>query len=122
MPRNMSFRLTTDQIKNRTKTVTRRVGWDCLKPGEIVNACVKCMGFKKGEKIERLCQIRIVDVRQERLVSMHVYDPGNMEARLEGFPKMSNQQFIDMFCENMKCDEDTEVNRIEFEYVDGEST
>jgi len=27
MPRNMSFMLTTEQIKNRTKTVTRRLGW-----------------------------------------------------------------------------------------------
>jgi len=30
--------LTTAQIKNRTKTVTRRTGWAFLKPGDIVNS------------------------------------------------------------------------------------
>jgi len=49
--RNMSFFLTTDQIRNKTKTVTRRDGWLFLKPGDIVQACVKCQGLKKGEKI-----------------------------------------------------------------------
>ena len=32
--RNMSFALTTPQIMEGTKTVTRRVGWLRLKPGE----------------------------------------------------------------------------------------
>ena len=53
MPRNMSFSLTTDQVRNRTKTVTRRLGWwknkhgkRLLQVGDIVNACVKCMGLQ----------------------------------------------------------------------------
>lgn len=41
MPRNMSFALTTDQVKDRVKTVTRRNGWWFLKPGDIVNAVKK---------------------------------------------------------------------------------
>lgn len=36
--RNMSFALTTPQILNRSKTVTRRAGWSFLKPGDIVCA------------------------------------------------------------------------------------
>jgi hypothetical protein len=30
----MSFMLTIDQVKNKTKTVTRRTGWTFLKPGD----------------------------------------------------------------------------------------
>lgn len=32
--RNMSFALTTKQIINRTKTITRRFGWWFLRPGD----------------------------------------------------------------------------------------
>ena len=41
MPRNMSFMITKEQVRNRTKTVTRRLGWAFLKPGDIVNAVEK---------------------------------------------------------------------------------
>ena len=51
MPRNISFALTTQQFKNKTKTVTHRFGWHSLQPGDILCAIEKCMGFKKGEKI-----------------------------------------------------------------------
>ena len=34
--RHMSFALTTKQIKSRTKTVTRRLGWTFLKPGDLI--------------------------------------------------------------------------------------
>lgn len=70
MPRNMSFSMTTEQIRNRTKTVTRRLGWEFLKPGDVVNAVVKAMGLKPGEKVERLCQLRVKNVRRERLSKM----------------------------------------------------
>jgi hypothetical protein len=112
MPRNMSFTLTTTQIRNRTKTVTRRLGWSFLKPGDIINACVKCMGLKKNEKIERLCQIRITSIHQEPLNKIT-----QVECIKEGFPEMTPVQFIQMFTEHMKCTSETLVNRIEFEYV-----
>ena len=65
--RNMSFSATTEQIRNGTKTVTRRLGWTFLKPGDVVMACVKCQGLKKGEKVEKIRPIRIVSVRKEPL-------------------------------------------------------
>ena len=65
--RNMSFALTTEQIRARTKTVTRRLGWEFLKPGDLVQAVVKCQGLKKGEKVEPLAELRIVAVRRESL-------------------------------------------------------
>lgn len=124
MPRNISFSLTTDQIRNRTKTVTRRTGWKQLVAGEVLNACVKCMGLKPGEKIERICQIRVVDVTQESLRSL-VDDPdyGRPECDLEGFPGMSGAEFVGMFCKSHKgCTVNTTVTRIEFTYVGGKAT
>lgn len=114
MPRNISFMLTTDQIQNRTKFVTRRIGWKFLKPGDILNACKKCMGLKPGEKIERLAQIRVVSVFREELrdIAGWPYD-----TKWEGFPEMTAPQFVAMFCREMKCDPYTEVTRIEFEYL-----
>lgn len=124
MPRNISFALTTEQIRNRTKTVTRRLGWKNLKKGEILNACVKCMGLKPGEKIERLGQIRVVSVKQEPLVRMMQSSYGVAEAAKEGFPEMTGSEFVKMFCEHMRPLHGvaTEVTRIEFEYVDAVQT
>ena len=121
MARNMSFALTTDQIRNRTKTVTRRIGWGFLNPGDIVNACVKCMGLKPGEKIQRLGQIRIVSTRIEPLSRMvHEIEYGREEAAKEGFPGMMGVEFVVLFCDAMRpaFGSDTFVNRIEFEYVE----
>ncbi len=113
MPRNMSFMLTTEQIRDRTKTVTRRIGWWLLKPGDILNAVEKAQGLKKGEKIRRLCAIRIVSTRAERL---RVISPADVDR--EGFPHLSPAEFVRMFCKHMGATPDQKVNRIEFEYVD----
>ena len=59
MARNMSFAITTSQVRDRSKTVTRRLGWRFLKRGDVVCAVVKNMGLKKGEKVQRLCRILI---------------------------------------------------------------
>ena len=135
MPRNISFFLTTEPIRNRTKTVTRRLGWKNVKRGEILNACVKCQGLKPGEKIEKLCKIRVTDARPEPLNFMESQDDlvrdlmevwndvdypkdyGDTEAVKEGFPNMTGAEFVGMFCENMKCQPETKVTRIEFEYI-----
>jgi len=119
MARNISFALTTDQFRNRSKTVTRRKGWKFLKPGDVLNACVKCMGLKPGEKIERLGQIRVVDVREERLDLM-IANPeyGSQDATKEGFLELTGHDFVMMFCDHMRCLPADYVTRIEFEYVD----
>jgi hypothetical protein len=117
MPRNISFALTTDQIRDRSKTVTRRKGWKFLKAGDVLNACVKCQGLKPGEKIERLCQIRVVSVRREQLSDIWMRgDYGWREVALEGFPDMTPHGFADMFCKHMGGDHGQMVTRIEFEY------
>lgn len=119
MPRNMSFSMTTDQVRHRTKTVTRRLGWKNLKPGQILNACVKCMGLRPGEQVERICKIRVRSVIRLELAAM-LNQAGNGEATAEGFPQLSNAEFVQMFCRSMNCEPWHVVTRIEFEYVDEE--
>lgn len=123
MPRNISFSLTTAQVRAKTKTVTRRMGWLSLKKGDVLNACVKCMGLKPGEKIEVICQIRVTDVRREllrRMVKEGKY--GADECRREGFPRMGPHEFVTFFCgsHGIKTDDlgntEAKVTRIEFEY------
>jgi len=112
MPRNMSFMLTTNQIRARTKDVTRRLGWWFLKPGDVLNACEKCQGLKKGEKIKRICQIQVVSTSPEPLDSISQTD-----CNREGFPQLMSFEFTTMFVREMKCSRSEIVNRIEFKYI-----
>lgn len=111
--RHMSFFLTTDQVRKRTKTVTRRVGWWNVKRGEVIAACVKCQGLKKGEQVEQIAMIR---VRDSTLGHLDEITPD--EVVREGFPGMSCEEFVAMFCKTHKgATPRTIINRIEFEYV-----
>jgi len=109
----MSFALTTEQVRAGTKTVTRRFGWGFLKPGDVVNACVKCMGLRKGESIEKIRPIRIVSTRWEPLDAITAED-----CVREGFPEMTPGEFVAMLTGHYGCAPDKPVNRIEFEYVE----
>jgi hypothetical protein len=111
--RNISFAMTTSQFRNRSKTVTRRLGWHNLQAGDELMACVKCMGLKSGESIEKLGPIRVVKVTHEELRLCT-----DQDAVREGFPQLSGAKFVAMFCEIMKCKPDRLVTRIEFEYLD----
>lgn len=111
--RNMSFALTTEQILARTKTVTRRMGWAFLKPGDRIQAIEKGMGLKKGETVRRLAVLRIEQVTREPLVS----GLSHVDVYREGFPNLTPAEFVDMFCRTHKgCTPDTVVTRIEFTY------
>lgn len=77
--RNMSFALTAEQIIQGTKTVTRRLGWLNLQPGDMIQPVNKCMGLKKGEKpIPLRGPLRVVSVRREPLIQMWL-DPKNRD-------------------------------------------
>ena len=112
MPRNMSFAITTEQAYNKTKTVTRRLGWWFLRAGDIVQQVEKGMGLKKGERVKKIHLIRIVDTRPEALLRI-THD----DVKREGFPDMTPYEFVNMFCEHNGCLTDDVVNRIEFEYL-----
>lgn len=109
----MSFSLTTQQMRDHTKTVTRRNGWGHLKPGDLVQACVKCRGLKKGEGIEKIGDIRIVSTSWVPLRQIDAVDVVR-----EGFPEMSPEAFIAMFMKSHRgIGRADAVNRIEFEHV-----
>ena len=110
--RNMSFALTEPQIMDRTKTVTRRLQWENLKPGTKLQAVRKAMGLRKGERMVRLETIETIDVRREPL---NVITPEDV-AR-EGYPGETPSQFVVRFCGAMHCDPDQEITRIEFTYA-----
>jgi hypothetical protein len=106
--RNMSFALTTDQIMEGTKTVTRRLGWLNLKP---------------GDKLDVLRDpLTVISVRREPLQAMtDDLDYGFLECELEGFGTHPYYKwpssFVAMFCATHKgCTPETMVTRIEFNY------
>jgi len=111
--RNMSFSITTQQMRERKKTVTRRMGWSFLKEGEIIAAIEKGQGLKKGEKVVHIGKIKIISIRAEYLSEITLD-----EVKREGFPEMNVPQFIHMFCKANHCEPHTLVNRIEFERID----
>ncbi len=112
MARNMSFAMTTEQFKARTKTVTRRFGWWFLRPGDVVRGVEKAMGLKKGEKVVPLGMIRIVSVRAEPLCAITEDD-----VIKEGFPDLTPDAFVTMLVNHYGVAPDATVNRIEFEYI-----
>lgn len=121
--RNMSFMLTTDQIRNRTKSVTRRLGWKNVKPGELIQAVVKGQGIKKGEKVEKLAIIRVKASRQEAIQALlDDRSYGRVECAREGFLDSAYAdpyEFVRFFCRSHnRCTPETVVTRIEFEYID----
>jgi hypothetical protein len=116
--RNMSFALTADQILNQTKTVTRRLGWQFLRPGDLIQPVKKCQGLKAGEKVERLGPpIKVTSVRREPLEAILNEWSG---AALEGFSEMTTRQFWLFFSNANKCPLTATVTRIGFEYMKGE--
>lgn len=120
MPRMMSFSMTKDAVREGTKTVTRRTGWHFLKPGDVLWAVEQAMGLPKGGHVVKIRLIRVVSVEQQGLGALLSGNRGRWpldEMVREGFPGMTPQAFIDMFCEANGWHPEWEVNRIEFEYV-----
>jgi hypothetical protein len=128
--RNISFALTTQQVRDRIKTVTRRVGWEFLRPGDRLQAIVKGQGLKRGEHPEKICVIEVVDVRREALGRMLEDFIGAMGERKYGIEECvkegfgdhktlwSPTWFVDFFCQSHKgCTPRTIITRIEFKYV-----
>lgn len=121
--RNISFVLTTSQILDQSKDVTRRLGWEFLKVGDLLQPVKKCMGLRPGETIQRLgCPIRVVGMRREPLSRMtEDLDYGFEEVRREGFEHSRMycvpSAWVEMFCNTHKgCTPATVITRIEFAY------
>lgn len=112
MPRLMAVSLTTDQVRNRTKTVTRRTGWRTLQPGTRLTLCKKVMGRKPGEPLDRIVDVEVTSTRREQLADVTAAD-----VAAEGFPDWSTQQFVQFFCTSHGCTPATQVTRIEWRYL-----
>jgi hypothetical protein len=108
----MSFSMTTAQFLEGTKTVTRRLKWDFLKPGDILQGVEKTTCLKKGEKVKRLGLLRVVSVRKEPLNAITKTD-----CIREGFPNLTTKQFVDMLSGHYGIAPSTPVNRIAFEHI-----
>jgi len=111
--RNMSFSLTTEQIRNQTKTVTRRVGWEDLKAGDLIQAVEKCQGLRRGEQVKKICIISIISVRREKLNDIY---KNSGDVIREGFLELNPVQFVMMFCKANTCKPEKVITRIEFSY------
>jgi hypothetical protein len=119
MPRIISFALTTDQFRDRSKTVTRRLGWRSLRAGTPLTTVVQSQGLKKGQKVTRLGLIRVIDVRREPLNRMCLdLEYGREECTREGFPELSPAGFVSAFCLGHNCKPDAMITRIEYGYVE----
>ncbi|MEU5407441.1 hypothetical protein [Nocardia asteroides] len=118
MPRLMSVSLTEDQVRSRTKTVTRRVGWRMLAAGDHLTLCRKVMGRKPDEPLVRIVDVEVLSVRREPL---NVISADDLAA--EGFPWMTRPEFVEFFCATHRgCGPETEVTRIEWRYLTQAST
>lgn len=121
--RNISFAMTEQQVLEGSKTVTRRIGWERLKPGDLLRPVRKAMGLRSGEKMVVLRDpIRVVGVRREALSRMtEDLDYGFDECAKEGFGLHPDYRwpsaFVAMFCASHRgCTPQTVVTRIEFSY------
>lgn len=110
----MSFALTTEQVRRRQKTVTRRNGWRFAKVGDVVQPVIKCQGIPKGGHVEKIGgPIRFVEVWHERLNTIT-----SAEVRREGFPTLSRRGFVALYLEANGGPRDQLVTRIRFEYLE----
>ena len=112
---NMSFALTTEQVRAQTKTVTRRQGWTDAQPGDIVQPVVKRRGIPKGGHVEKIgCPIRFLSVDREPITEVHLRPH---EVEREGFPDWTPDQFITFYCKENHVQPGYLCTRIEFAYT-----
>ncbi|MEU5763958.1 hypothetical protein [Nocardia sp. NPDC047648] len=114
MPRLMSVSLTEDAVRERRKTVTRRMGWLTLTPGTRLTLCRKVMGRRRGEPLVRIVDVQVLSTRRERLDEIT-----QAEVLAEGFPEMTPPEFVEFFCNSHKgCTPESSVTRIEWRYLE----
>lgn len=126
--RNMSFSKTIQAFKEERKDVTRRLGWKYLKPGDHFMAVERGQGLKKGEKVVRMGECICISNDDEPLngiiispIRGYSAGPGILyvepEVVREGFPGLTPEGFVEMFCKLNKCTPETPVQRIEFRRI-----
>lgn len=113
MARLKAVSFTEAQVRDRTKTVTRRAGWRMLRPGDRLTLCRKVMGRRPGEPLDRIATVEVTSVRREPLDAITPHD-----VAAEGFPRNSPAWFVTFFCSTHPgCLPATEVTRIQWRYL-----
>ena len=109
----MSFFATQEQVLNQTKFVTRRQGWNKIKVGDEIQPVIKRQGLKRGEKVQPIgCSIIITAERWELINIITSYD-----VVLEGFPNLSVNGFITMYCNLNDCNPTDICHRLQYKYT-----
>lgn len=133
MPRLMSVMLTEDAVRDQTKTETRRTGWSHLRAGEHLTLVRKAMGLRKGEKVVRICTVRVLSVGRQRLDAITDQDvaaEGFGPDRTTRHPWLAGQPwnatprewFLAFFAHHMGCGPDETVTVIKWEYLPAPAT
>lgn len=131
MSRLMSVALTEQSVRDRTKTMTRRLGWwtdkngrRLLLPGDKLTLCPKVMG-RQGAPLERIVEVDVTDVYRQRLWDMPEGDvareavpdlPGRFDAHWVGDGLPTAGAWVAWFCEEMGVAPDCVVTVIEWLY------
>ena len=144
MARLMSVALTEQAVRERRKTVTRRLGWSAAYPGMDLTLVRKSMGRSRRlpdgtrhtEPLVIVGHVRVLTVRREPLNAIT-----DLDVDREGFGPYGDPYphqdwwpagtvppadvhghaavaFVRFFTHAMRCAPDTLVNRIEWEYVE----
>lgn len=90
----MSVALTTQAVRDRQKTQTRRAGWRHLKEGDQLALCPKVRGVRRDNR-ELITIVDVVSVRRELLRAITAED-----VVAEGFPNLTTADFITFFCDS----------------------
>lgn len=143
MARLMSVALTEDAVRERRKTVTRRLGWGMVRAGDELRLVRKAMGRSRVgddgvryvEPLVDVARVRVVSVTRVRLDTITDADvdregfgpygdpyphqdwwpPGTVPpAEVHGH---AAHRFVSFFTAAMRCTPDTMVTRIEWEYL-----
>lgn len=132
MARLMSVSLTEQAVRERRKTVTRRLGWRFLKPGDQLLLVRKAMGRRRKdgtlEPLVCLAEVEVVSVRREPLwditdddIARECVDPALCDEVYTDSGLPTPTSWVQWFCEQMGCRPDTEITRIEWRYLDQEA-
>ena len=85
MPR-LAVSLTEPQVRDRTKTVTRRAGWRMLRVGGQLTLCRKVTGRRRGEPLARIADVEVISARGEPLDSITAADVAAVEVQRHRHP------------------------------------
>jgi hypothetical protein len=125
--RAISCSHTDRAVLERSKDVTRRVGWLFLVEGAKLRVVKKAMGLKKGERQERLAVVRVTRVSKEPLSAL-LDDPsyGREELIREGVhdhpmvrgsPERFCAWFLTCVAARLRPTLRTPLTRIQWEYL-----